>query len=203
MHKVRKLFKIHNAEQHVSDLRFLQWKIWKLLYCMMWLHAFLQIGLKLHGFYNTKNQNLQDMVAPWFNRLTEWMGESIISEFLKMEKAYLKTHKIIPILKDYYRKDIIFKINEIKCAYKGKVFLWLYEIVTKSHKDAAPWTQCRHFFLNGSNSFRRPNEGFNKCMPICDGTSPLKLPNPAIICFKINLCIPYHFTGNSIYLCAS
>jgi hypothetical protein len=51
------------------------------------------------------------------------VGESIISEFLKMEKAYLKTHNIIPILKDYYREDIIFKLNEIKCAYKDKVFL--------------------------------------------------------------------------------
>jgi hypothetical protein len=40
-----------------------------------------------------------------------------------MEKAYLRTHKIIPIMKDYYRKDIISKTNEIKCAYKGTVFL--------------------------------------------------------------------------------
>jgi hypothetical protein len=40
-------------------------------------------------------------------------------------------------------------------------------------------------------------------MPNCDGTSPWKLPNPTITCFKINLCILYHFTGNSIYLYAS
>jgi hypothetical protein len=50
----------------------------------------------------------------------------------------LKTHKIIPVLIDYYRKEIIFKINEIKCAYKGTVSFGLYEIVTKSHRDAAP-----------------------------------------------------------------
>lgn len=111
----------------------------------------------------------------------------------------MKTHKIIPVLKYYNRKDTIFKINEIKCAYKGTVFLWLYEIVTKSHRDVAPWPQSRQFFLNSSDSFRRPIASFTKCMPICDGTSLRKLPNPANSCFKINFCTLYHFTGNNIY----
>ena len=114
----------------------------------------------------------------------------------------MKTYKTVSVLKDYYRKDIIFKINQIKCAYKGTVFLWLYEILTKSHRDVALWPQSRQFFLNSSNSFRRPIASFTKCMPICDGMSLWKLPNLAI-CFKINFCTLYHFTGNNIYHYAS